>query len=193
ALREMPALDAENLFDYPREPVETVDKRRSGRGRPLTTVSVFEPDHVVDLGRRDLEKIGVLHGDEAVPASGPHPRAHTRKQSVRAYLAGVVFEHEVEGATLREDRLVLLHVVLEAQRVSGVDMDQLARVSIGDRPSQLVPPGLVDATRAGIEHGVGPRGIAHDAAAAGSRESTPSRRSSSPMSCSTRCCVVASL
>ena len=42
-----------------------------------------------------------------------------------------------------EDRLVLLVVVLQAERVAGVDVNQLADVAIGLRPVQLVAPRLV--------------------------------------------------
>src|SRR2546425_170979 len=43
------------------------------------------------------------------------------------------------------DRLVLLVVVLQAEHVAGLDVEDLADVAVGLRPDELVAPGLVDA------------------------------------------------
>ena len=50
---------------------------------------------------------------------------------------------EQQLARVQVDRLVLQVVVLQAQRVAGVDVDQLADVPIGLRPVQLVAPRLL--------------------------------------------------
>ena len=47
----------------------------------------------------------------------------------------------------QEDRLVLEVVVLQAQGVALVDVDDLAHVAIGLRPVELVAPGLLDSRR----------------------------------------------
>src|SRR6266478_2763360 len=43
------------------------------------------------------------------------------------------------------DRFVLLFVILEAEDVPGLDVQDLADVAIGPRPDDLVAPGLVNA------------------------------------------------
>src|SRR5919204_5269317 len=55
---------------------------------------------------------------------------------------------------MQVDRLVLLIVVLQAQRVSRVDMNQLAYVPIGLGPVELVAPRLLHTSD--IAHGVLP-------------------------------------
>src|SRR5262249_48196449 len=44
---------------------------------------------------------------------------------------------------MQVDRLVLQVVILEAERVAGVDVNQLAHVALGLGPVQLVAPGLL--------------------------------------------------
>src|SRR3954471_122716 len=51
---------------------------------------------------------------------------------------------EREPARQDHDRLVLHPVILERQRLAGVDVEDLADVAVGVRPDQLVAPGLLD-------------------------------------------------
>ncbi len=57
----------------------------------------------------------------------------------------VLLDLEQELARQQHDRLVLLVVVLKAERVALVDVDDLADVAVGLRPVQLVAPRFVDA------------------------------------------------
>ncbi len=50
---------------------------------------------------------------------------------------------EEHAAFPEEDRLVLLVVILQAQRMTGVDVNELADVAVGLRPVQLVAPRLL--------------------------------------------------
>ena len=61
--------------------------------------------------------------------------------------AGILVTTEVqqEGAPHDEDRLVLVVVVLEAQALPGLDVDDLPGVVIGEGPEQLISPRLVRA------------------------------------------------
>src|SRR6202040_713154 len=50
-------------------------------------------------------------------------------------------------------RLVLDLVVLQAERVPGLDVQDLPHVAIGPGPDQLMAPGLLDADGALLGHG----------------------------------------
>ena len=84
--------------------------------------------------------------------------------------------------------LVLLDVVLQAQGVARIDVDELAEVAIGDRPAQLVPPGLVDPARARGVDGPDLRGsLAHSLAPTATADlETPLCCSSAVINSSTR-------
>src|ERR1019366_3427812 len=83
-------------------------------------------------------------GDKSMPATGPDVRAHPMGEPVGLELTAVALELQIHHARDHVDRFVLLDVVLQAQAVSGVDVDELPGVTLGDRPAHLVPPGLVD-------------------------------------------------
>src|SRR5712691_1398466 len=119
--------------------------RHLGRSRAGAPVAVLEPHDVVDLRRRDLEDFRVLDRRDAV--------ARSRGQVHRIALAHAhLLELSVQPTHLDVDRtlaheqpLVLALVILKRQRLSLVDMDDLAQVAVGDGPADLVAPGLLDA------------------------------------------------
>ena len=69
-----------------------------------------------------------------------------------AQLLAVATELKAQRAFEEVDRLVLALVVLEAQRVALADVEDLADVTVGARPDQLVAPRLVDADRLFLGH-----------------------------------------
>src|SRR6476646_10288535 len=69
----------------------------------------------------------------------------------------VLLNREEQLARPQEDRLVLLVVVLQAQGVALVDVDDLADVAVGLRPVDLVTPGLFDARN--LRHLLPPRSL----------------------------------
>src|SRR4051812_15976257 len=81
---------------------------------------------------------------------GRHVDALARQHLPPGQLAGDLdFEQQLPG--LQEDRLVLQVVVLEAQRVPFVDVNELADVPVRFRPVELVAPRFFHA-----------RNLAHD-------------------------------
>src|SRR4051812_684606 len=109
-------------------------------------VPVFEPDHVFELGGAGLEDVAIRERDHAVH----HPRADANglarpQRHIAPALAAVVLEAHRPGEQV--DRLILLPVVLQAQRVTGVDVKNFSYVPLGVRPDQLVAPRPLDALR----------------------------------------------
>ena len=162
------------LAGYPSIVLSATTRREAGSGGAgaLASVAVLQAHHVVDLRRGDLEEVGVLdrrRNDGGVPvgpgrscpascgAHAPRRRSSSRTRSSRP------------GRD--EDRLVLLHVVLQAELMTLVDVDELAQVPIGDRPAELVSPGLVDAIRVAAWTPADPAGSA--TGSAGMPPSTP--------------------
>ncbi len=109
-------------------------------------VVVLEPDDVVELWSRHLDDLrGTVRGC-LEPVDRPRgdvdglPDAQHRE-------GGVITTTEVQeqGAVDDQDGFVFLVVVLEAEALSRVDVDDLARVVVGVAPEELVSPRLVDA------------------------------------------------
>src|SRR2546425_7757142 len=136
-----------------------------GSGAP---VAVLEPDDVVQLGRRDLEDVGVVEGRQTMAGPGREVPAIARAEADRPGLLLWLRHLEVHRAGEDADRLVLHAVVLVAERLSLADVEDLARVAIGPGPDGLVTPGLRDVLR--------PRG----AARAHDRGTPPPSRSRPP-------------
>ena len=105
-------------------------------------VAILEPDDVVQFGRRDFEDVAVVDRGHAVDGlrRDVHrfARLHLALDQLVAFL-----DLEQHPAGPEEDRLVLLIVVLQAEGVAGVDVNQLADVAVGLGPVQLVAPGLL--------------------------------------------------
>src|SRR5689334_18369558 len=112
--------------------------------RAAATVAIFEPDHVVELGRRDLEDIGVLDRDHAVAQAGRDVEWLVGHQLARARRLAIGEEDQLHPAAQQHDRLVLDAVILQRERLARSDVEDLADVAIGLGPDQLVAPGLVD-------------------------------------------------
>src|SRR5207245_9371329 len=95
--------------------------------RAFAAVAIFEPDDVVELGRRDLEDVDVRRGDHAVNRS--------RRDVVRVALAHAHGFHallradlEIQLALPHEDGLVLLHVILARELLALLDVQDLPDV-----------------------------------------------------------------
>lgn len=115
----------------------------------LAPVGVFEANDVIELGGRDLENVNVAEGHHAVHGAGGAMKG----------LAGAEFEHaqagpladlELHAAALHEEGLVFLAVVLARELLALGDVQELADVSLGMGPDELVAPRLVDAAHGGL-------------------------------------------
>src|SRR5436190_21337576 len=99
----------------------------SGVGRAGASVRVLEPDDVVEVRRRDLEDVRVLERRHAMHGAG---RVAERGSGADDLLLqeGVAdgAELELHAPRLDQPRLVLDAVELEAERVPGVDVQELA-------------------------------------------------------------------
>src|SRR5574341_1352219 len=118
--------------------------RRGGSGASYSPVPILQAHHVVDLRGGGLEQVRGGHrlhlmdrerGD-VVALPRPHPPLD---QLV------ALFHPEDDLAGENVDGLVLPIVVLQAQDVSRLDVEDLPHVPIGQRPDQLVAPRLLDA------------------------------------------------
>src|SRR3954447_15902103 len=90
---------------------------------------VLERLHPVDRAGRDVERRS--GGDDL---------------AVRRRIARLA-DRELDASLLDVDRLVLLPVELQAERVALADEEDLPDVEVGVRPDQLVAPRLVDLAR----------------------------------------------
>src|SRR5688572_21542779 len=95
---------------------------------------------------RDLENCRVLERGDAMDGA----RAVAERRPAADHLLGQnpladLAELELRLPRLDEPRLVLLAVELEAERRPRLHEQHLAAVLLGERPDQLVPPGLLDA------------------------------------------------
>ena len=98
----------------------------------------------MQLRRRHLEDVAVLDRRHAV--NGLRRDVHAlagRISRLTSFAALLNLEQQLPGVQV--DRLVLQVVILEAERVAGVHVNQLAHVPIRLRPVQLVAPRLLDA------------------------------------------------
>src|SRR5712691_11445296 len=108
------------------------------------TVAILEAHHVLELRSRGLEHVAVRERGHAVAQAGGDVERLARREHApfqRVTLARL----QLEPAGEEVDRLVLGAVVLQAERVSRADVEDLADVPVGVRPDQLVTPGLLDA------------------------------------------------
>src|SRR5690606_20256870 len=120
---------------------------RPAAARPMLfvrpSVPVLEPDDVVQFRRRYLEDVGVL--DCRHPMHGLRGDVHRlARKHLAPHQPAIDFDLEQQLAGPEIDRLVLLVVVLQAQRVALRDVDHLPHVPIRLGPVQFVTPGLVD-------------------------------------------------
>ena len=109
------------------------------------SVTIFEPHDVVQLGRRHFEDVAVLDRRHAMHGFRRDVDAFAGKHlALHKALAFLNLEQQLAGVQV--DRFVLHVVVLKAERVAGVHVNQLADIALGLGPVQLVAPGLLDAT-----------------------------------------------
>src|SRR5687767_10965216 len=115
-----------------------------------SAVAIFEPYHVVEFRRGDFEDVAVLDRRHAVDGLwrdvDGFARLHLALDELVPFLD---LEEHAPGP--EEDRLVLLVVVLQTERVAGVHVNELADVALRLRPMQLVSPGLLH-TRHVVRH-----------------------------------------
>src|SRR5436190_19663532 len=123
-----------------------------GLGGSFAPVGVLEADDVVELRRRDLHDRRVLDGLHPVHGAGRKVKRRPRADYLTREnpLSGRA-ELELDLALEHVPGLVLHLVELQAERLAGLDHEQLSRVVIGDRPDQLMAPRLVDSARLGRE------------------------------------------
>src|SRR6266480_1368612 len=105
-------------------------------------VAVFEPHHVVDLGRRGLKQVARHHRLELMDQLGLDvERRPLRHEPFDQRIAPLDTENDLPREHV--NRFVLLVVVLQRQDVSGLDVQDLAHVAVGPGPDQLVAPWLL--------------------------------------------------
>src|SRR5207244_10501960 len=127
---------------------KNLNRAMSGLRSAFPSVLVLEPDHVLQLRRRDLEDRRVLEGAHAMDGSG-------REAKGRAGTDDLGLQHrlpcptELKLGAAAEDvpALVLLAVELKTERLAGAHEEQLPRVALRLGPDQLVPPRLFDLVR----------------------------------------------
>src|SRR5438445_511768 len=102
---------------------------RQLRRRHLEDVAVFDRGHAVNRLRRDVDAFAGLH--------------------LALLQLAVLLNLEQQPAGVQVNRLVLHVVVLQAQRVSRVDVNQLAHIPIGLVSLEIVPPRFLNTSDLG--------------------------------------------
>src|SRR4051812_21133110 len=72
------------------------------------------------------------------------PPRLTWHEAVALEEARLIFEVEVHQSAEDENRLVLAVVILKREGFARIDVEHLAEIPVGDRPTQLVTPRLDD-------------------------------------------------
>src|SRR5215210_3476425 len=111
-----------------------------------SSVAVLEAHKIVQLGRRGLEDVAIHHRLDLVDELGWNVHGLARLERPRDER---VRRLGPEDELTREDvhRLVLLIVILKTENVARFDVEDLADVSRGASPHQLIAPRFVDPVR----------------------------------------------
>src|SRR5690242_8246385 len=118
-------------------------ERTSGLLRPLTTVAILEPHHVVELGRAHLEQDGVLGRLETVPRPWCQVVGLARCQDP-VFTAAVDLVPGLHPSGVQVEWLLLALVILQAEGLAGAHPQHLAGVAAGMREDNLLAPRLRD-------------------------------------------------
>src|SRR5579859_7209515 len=126
---------------------------RCGSLASCPAVTVFQTDHVVDLRGRNLVDVGVLDGRQAVARARDQMDRVALTHAVRLQIAVLEAYLGVHASSYHQEALVLTLVVLERERLTLPDMQDLAEVAVRHRPPHLVAPRLLDQGLLGPLHG----------------------------------------
>src|ERR687897_2314372 len=107
-----------------------------------SSVAVLEAHEVVQLGRRGLEDVAIHHRLDLVDELRWNVHGLTGLERPR-YERLPRLSAEDELAREHVHRLVLLIVILKTQDVPGLHVEDLADVSRGPGPHELIPPRFV--------------------------------------------------
>ena len=129
-------------------PAGTLRPRRSNSGRLRgiravlhdTAVSILESNHVIEIGRGHLEDVGGLEGGHAVHRARRDVDAVTRAHLLRDPGIALAALLEPDASAPDQDRLILDAVILEAERLSGIYVEDFSDVALGLGPAELVTP-----------------------------------------------------
>jgi len=110
------------------------------------SVTVAQADQVIELGRRGLEHVGIGNRLDLVDDPGPDVhRLPSAKGALVELLDGA--DTEDQFATKDVHRLVLPVVILAAENLARLHVQDLADIAIGAGPYELMSPRLLDAIR----------------------------------------------
>src|SRR5687768_10097538 len=116
-------------------------QRTADRSSPAITI--LQAHDVVQLRARDLDELAPFGArDHAMAGQRLDVIAVAGPQLV-AHQPGVSLDHQLAFAARQVERLVLALVVLERQRLTGLDVQDLARIEVGVGEDQLIAPGLL--------------------------------------------------
>src|SRR5205814_8143712 len=150
-------------------------QRRAPRAHALhPAVAVPVPDRVGQRGRGGLGDVAVRLRDHAVAEERSDVEGAAGVEDGLPQLLAFPAGLEPHHAGQHMDRLVLAQVVLEAEGLTLVDVQDLADVAVGVRPDELVSLRLL--VPAGYDRGHGP--FAGTTATTSRNSRSPCRRKS---------------
>src|SRR3954466_5668553 len=111
-----------------------------------SSVTVFEPHEVVELGRRSLEHVAVHNGLDLMDLLGWDVHRLTGLEWPSHH--GIApSDAKLELTAQDVHGLILQVVVLKAEHVPRFDVKDLAHIALRAGPDQLVTPGLLHSIR----------------------------------------------
>jgi hypothetical protein len=124
-----------------------------GPGLGRAAVAIFEAYDVLEFGRRNLQNVAALGARcHAMPGVGSNVVGVTGLH-LSAYHDALLFHLEFIGSIEQVQSLVLDLVVLQGERLSGIDVEDLADVPLGVSEDQLIAPGLFNALDVSLHSG----------------------------------------
>src|SRR5215210_1020317 len=97
----------------------------------LTAVAVFDADHVVELGGRDLEEERVLERVKTVDCPRRNMEAPSGADARSGPGRSRRREHDLGISLVEVDRLILHPMVLQAELLAGTHEEDLPAVAFG--------------------------------------------------------------
>ena len=140
-------------------PAASIAGGGSGRRGPLAAEVVLDPDDVVELGRGHLDELGRV--DRLEPWTGPTGmrRCSPGPSSVVSIGPSCGLDDAgAAGPTMTRSTRPCARGTWSDRRLPASMYQDLADISVGVRPDQLVAPGLVDPPGGGARRSAGTAG-----------------------------------
>jgi hypothetical protein len=119
----------------------------SGSVGSLSSIAVFEPDHIIEMIGGNLEKAAIRHRDHSMKRARRHVKNGSLLEEMALEAVDIGSHDEFEIAIEHSQGFFLDLVILQAQRLTLADEEDLADIVLGLGENFFVSPGFIDNTR----------------------------------------------